>query len=208
MVLSPLDLVVPTGFIAAMLSSLLARSLARAALPERPTTPPPPFVLAIVALGLAYGWTRIASLPVELKQFPAAGLFLAVSLSGLLAAASCSTRQLDQSAGRQPILRRSPAPARLDQRSLLAALPSSMPPRSTGWPRPRQCGRYHHRTYSLACYAKTRRQLRSQKDRRRVPGDRCRRGRLCPRSLLERGRVTTSKSSNATLGQLGTRAAG
>jgi hypothetical protein len=79
-----LTLIVPTGVIAAALF-LFAGPIARR-LPylPAPKSPPHPLVLAVIALGVAYGWSRIASLPIELKQYPIVGLFIAAALAALL----------------------------------------------------------------------------------------------------------------------------
>ena len=82
---APLDLVLPTGLIAAILVLFSGPISRRMPYLRAPMTPPHPLVLAVIALGVGYGWTRIASLPLEFKQFPTAGLFIAVSLSALIA---------------------------------------------------------------------------------------------------------------------------
>jgi 2-polyprenyl-6-methoxyphenol hydroxylase-like FAD-dependent oxidoreductase len=77
---APLRLMLPTALLAAALA-LFAGPISRR-LPHlrAPTKLPNPAVTGAVVLGVAYGWTRIAALPVELKPFPVAGVFLAVSL--------------------------------------------------------------------------------------------------------------------------------
>ena len=81
---APLNLIVSTGLVAAALVLFAGPLSRRIAYLPAPKSPPHPLVLAIVALGVAYAWSRIASLPVELKQFPASDLFIAASVAALI----------------------------------------------------------------------------------------------------------------------------